>query len=118
MANFSLRRYDTQARFGLLLSLLAALCMAVMAVGIFQHFNRSDWTPYYGQTRKLGVLASGMLSLLLAACGFGLGLNSAGQRRNDKPTLSWLGFFLGAGVLCLTVILLIFFLKQGQPMGR
>ena len=112
--DFNLRRYDTQARFGLLLSLLAAACMGVMIAGIW-HFSFGDWTPVYGPTRKVGVLASGLVAILLAAGGFGLGLNSAGQRRNDKPNLSWLSFFLGAAVLCLTAILLFFFLTQGQP---
>jgi hypothetical protein len=116
--NFSLRRYDTQARVGLWLSLLAVLTLAVMIVGIFQHFSTATMTIYYGQTRKLGVLGLGMVTILLAGAGFGLGLNSAGQRRNDKAKLSWLGFFLGAAVMCLTVILLFFFLKQGQQLGQ
>jgi hypothetical protein len=112
--SFSLRRYDTQARVALVLSLLAVVTLAVMAVGIFRHFNFSTLTPVYGSTRKMAVLLAGMVTILLAAGGFGFGLNSAGQRRNEKATLSWLGFFIGAAVMCLAVILLFFFFKQGQ----
>ena len=114
MPNFSLRRYDTQARLGLWLSLLAAGGLVVMAAIIFRHFNPADRTVVYGPLRKILVLGSGMTTILLSVGGFGFGLNSAGQRRNDKPVLSWIAFFVGAAVCCLAVLLLFFFLKQGQ----
>lgn len=113
---FSLRRFDTQARVGLALAIMAACGLAVLVFGVFQH--RDGWTPYYGPTRRLAVLGLGMVTLLLAAGGFGLGFNSAGQRRNDKPRLSWLGFFLGATVMCLTLILLCYFILRGQQIIR
>lgn len=118
MANFSLRRYDTQARFGLVLALLSAGSLVVLTFMVFRHFNTNDFTIIYGPFRKLVVLISGLVTILLAAGGFGFGLNSAGQRRNDKPVLSWIGFFVGAAVFCLAVILLFFFMKQGQQITR
>ncbi|GMU23085.1 MAG: hypothetical protein AMXMBFR13_31680 [Phycisphaerae bacterium] len=120
MPNFSLRRYDTQARFGMIVSLLSAGTLLVLAGLIFsadkrfQYFDASELTVHYGPTRRIAVLAAGGLTALLAALGFGFGLNSAGQRRNDKPLLSWIGFFVGAGVLCLSLVLLYFFIKRGE----
>jgi hypothetical protein len=55
------------------------------------------------------------VTILLAVSGFGFGLNSAGQRRNDKPALSWISFFMGGTVLCLALVILFFFMRQGQP---
>lgn len=118
---FSLRRYDTQARFGLLLSILSVgglLALAALVVSAdkgFAYFNTADLTITYGPVRRLAVLATGGMTALLAVSGFGFGLNSAGQRRNDKPMLSWISFFVGGAVLCLALVLLFFFMRQGQP---
>jgi hypothetical protein len=57
------------------------------------------------------------MTMVLAASGFGFGLSSAGQRRNDKPQLSWTGFFIGAAILCLTVVLLFIFRVRGEFIG-
>jgi len=81
----------------------------------FQNFNTSDLTITYGPARRLAILATGGVTALLAVSGFGFGLNSAGQRRNDKPMLSWISFFVGGTVLCLALMLLFFFMRQGQP---
>jgi hypothetical protein len=118
--NFSLRRYDTQARFGLILSLLAAVGLLALTALIlsadkgFRYFSFKDLTITFSPSRRMMILGTGLLTALLAVSGFGLGLNSAGQRRNDKPMLSWISFFVGAAVLCMAVVLLFFFMKQGQ----
>lgn len=114
MAKFSLRRYDTQARISVLVSAASAVAALGVAVMMLQHLDRSDWTVYYGPTRRIVILAGAAVTFLLAAGGFGLGLNSAGQRRNDKQSLSWLGFFLGASVLCVTLVLIYFFQARGE----
>jgi hypothetical protein len=118
--HFSLRRYDTQARFGVVLCVLAIGGLLAMAAFIltadqgFKNFSFKDMTVTYGPLRKTLVYASGAVTLLLAVCGFGFGLSSAGQRRNDKPTLSWISFFVGGAVACLALVLLFFFMRQGQ----
>ncbi|GMV98471.1 MAG: hypothetical protein HRF43_01560 [Phycisphaerae bacterium] len=112
MAGFSLRRYDIQARFGLVVSLASAVTLLALGVLIFQNYK--DMVIYYGNTRRVVVWGVGLLTILLAVTGFGFGLNSVGQRRNDKPLLSWISFFVGAGVLCLSVVLLFFFYRQGE----
>lgn len=113
MPNFSLRRYDTQARFGLLLSLASVVSLMGLAFIVLQ--NLQNMVIYYGNTRRAAIYGMGMITLMMAVAGFGFGLNSAGQRRNDKPMLSWISFFIGAVVLCLTVVLLFFFYRQGEP---
>ncbi len=124
MPSFSLRRYDTQARFGVILSLLATICLLALAGMVFSadkgfsNFSFSDFTIVYGPTRQKVILAVGFITMLLAVSGFGFGLNSVGQRRNDKPALSWISFLVGGTVLCLALVLLFFFHRQGQPMIR
>jgi hypothetical protein len=101
----------------------AAACVSLLAMTVFvfaidkglRLLDRTQYVINYGPVRKLLVFGTGACTLLLAIVGFGLGLNSAGQRRNDKPKLSWIGFFLGAGVLCLALILFIFFRVRGEP---
>jgi len=114
MATFSLRRYDTQARASMIVSLVSLVALCGLAFIVFQNLDPTDGVIYYGANRKLAILGGGAITLLLSAAGFGLGLNSAGQRRNDKPLLSWIGFFLGASVLCLTLIMLFFFRARGE----
>ncbi len=62
-------------------------------------------------------LACILLSAVPSGVGFLLGWSSAGQRRNDKPAHSWVGFFLGGCVLTFNLILLIAFymLRWKQP---
>ena len=113
MPGFSLRRYDTQAWVGLNFSLASLVGLAGLAVVELQ--NLRGFVIYYGTTRKAIILGIGLLTLLLAVTGFGFGLSSAGQRRNDKPLMSWISFFIGGAVFCLAVVLLFFFYKVGEP---
>lgn len=114
MAKFSLRRYDTQARFSMVVSLLSVVPLLGMAWVILQQFDMSELLIYYGKNRKIAVYASTLVTLGLSVVGFGFGLNSAGQRRNDKPQLSWIGFFVGACVFCLAIILFALFRFRGE----
>ena len=114
MAKFSLRRYDTQARVGMAISLLAVLPLAFLAFCILQ---RMDWTQgsfWYGSLRRWAILLSGAATIGMSAIGFGLGLNSVGQRRNDQSRKSWIGFFVGAGIFCLAILLLAVFKLRGD----
>src|SRR5687767_966414 len=119
--SFSLRRYDTQARVSVYVSLASVASLLAMTVFVFtidkgfRLIDKSQFVINYGPTRRMLVLGTGACTILLAIIAFGLGLNSAGQRRNDKPTLSWIGFFIGAGVLCLAAILLFLFKTRGEP---
>ncbi len=109
----SLRKFDVQARFGLTASIAAIVpCLAGFAA-LFRNYNHELRAIPYGkegmfQIIILGcVLAAGGLSVV----GLGLGFNSAGQRRNKDSGKSWIGFFIGTGVLSLTIIMFYAFWK-------
>jgi hypothetical protein len=114
VAKFSLSRHDTQARVCVVVSLASCVALAGLAFLVLHHLDRSEWIITYGKQRRMVVQMAAAFTLLLAAIGFGMGLNSAGQRRNDKPILSWIGFFVGAGVICFVGVLMFLFLTRGE----
>jgi len=118
VAKFSLRRYDTQARAGVIVSLASIVSLLAMLVLLLRNFGWSEGVIFYGNPAyKLMIYGAAFVTILLAAFGFGFGINSAGQRRNDKPHLSWIGFFIGATVLCLTIVLLVIFRVRSEFIG-
>ena len=114
MARFSIRRYDTQARISAIVALASISTLVIMTYFVFRGMNWTECVIYYGQLRKPLVYLAAAASLLLGTIGFALGFNSAGQRRNDKQQLSWIGFFANAGVIVLTFVLLYFFRARGE----
>ena len=126
MAKFSLRRYDNQALVSIVISLASLVALLGLAFIAFQNTvfpeGASSWKEYlnfdipHGKNRKMAVAGGTAMTLLLAAVGFGMGLNSAGQRRNDKQKWSWIGFFMGAVVLCLTIIVFLIFRERGESL--
>jgi hypothetical protein len=114
VAKFSLRRYDTQATLGLYCSLAALLCLIVQAWFIFQHLNWDEWIVLYGPRRRIAILMACAATIGLAVIGAALGFNSAGQRRNEKGQLSWIGFFTGALVISLSIALFLLFWSRGE----
>jgi len=118
VAKFSLRRFEDQAKASFLASLLSLFTFAGMA-GVMGFFLKrglasQDFVFLYGPRGKMAVLLAAAVTLLLSGAGFGFGLNSAGQRRNDRQRLSWIGFFLGALVLALTLVLVFVFIQRGE----
>ena len=126
MAKFSLRRYDNQALVSVVISLASLVALLGLAFIVFRYTvfpeGASSWKEYlnfdilYGKNRKMAIMAGTAMTLLLAAIGFGMGLNSAGQRRNDRQKSSWIGFFMGAVVLCLTIIVFLIFRERGESL--
>ena len=115
MARWNLRRYDVQARVSVVLSLASVVCLAALAVAIATASWQDNRILYQSGTLRVpAVYVCGLLAIGFGAGGFGFGLNSAGQRRNDRTTQSWLGFFLGAASITFAVILLILFLLWGE----
>ena len=58
------------------------------------------------------------VSLCAGVVGLFIGLNSAGQRRNTRSQLSWLGFFLNAGIIALAVCAVVFFYFARNPQAK
>ena len=107
----SLRRYDVQAKYAFALAMVSIVpYLAALWIG-WTRFDAGLCRIIYGsQGRFLPVfLGCVLLSMVPAAVGFVMGWSSAGQRRNDQSTRSWIGFFVGGGVLTLNVVLLIAF---------
>lgn len=104
-----LRRYDVQAKYAVILSLGSVPPMLVGAtlairnydptLGQIVHSSKGLFLPVF--------LACLALSLLAGSIASALGINSAGQRRNERPTWSWTGFFVGSIVVASNLILLI-----------
>ena len=118
MAKFSLRRFDTQARASVVLSLASAVTLLGQIAMVLRNVDWDGMIISHGNRYRMAMMAATAITLLLAAGGFGLGFNSVGQRRNDKQSLSWLGFFVGAGVLCVTLIVFVFFWQRGELIQR
>lgn len=115
MARFTLRKVENQAQVSILASLLSVLPWAAMTFFILKNmWPNKEWVFYYGSKGKAGILICSALALLLSTIGFGLGLNSAGQRRNEKQQLSWIGFFIGGMILTLTIVVLALFFVRGE----
>jgi len=118
-AKFSLRRYETQARVSMFVGIASCLCLLALAVLVFHNADWSEWVIYYARPwRRQIVFLAGAVTLLAAVTALGFGFNSAGQRRNTRPRESWLGFFLGAGVVCLALVLLFIFHQRAIFVGQ
>ncbi len=118
MAKFSLRRYEDQAKASLVFGIVGCLSLLAQILLVFRHVDTNTWSVMYGNmNRKYLILLATAVSLFLGAIALGLGFNSAGQRRNEKTKLSWLGFFLGAGAVCLAIIVACFFQFRSEYMG-
>jgi hypothetical protein len=115
VAKFSLRRYDTQARVGLILGILSVLALLGFAGLILT--SRAEWSELtfsFGARRRIAMLGATAVTLGLSVAASGFGYNSAGQRRNDRQDMSWLAFFIGAGVSALCLILFLFMRYRGE----
>ncbi len=115
MALPSFRKFDVQARFGLLASCAAFVPLAVGAVFSFGKYSHQLRAISYGEAGmfKPALLVCIALAGGLSVIGLALGFNSAGQRRNKNSGESWAGFFLGTAVLSLTIILFVTFRSLG-----
>ena len=120
MAKFSLRRYDVQATASLILSAAAFVFVVAMAAMIAGALNMEMKVITYGSEglRMPAIYLTGLAAFGLGVAGFGLGMNSAGKRRNDKPKRSWIGFFLGAGAITFSLLLLVLFKMWGEELIR
>ncbi len=103
------RRFDVQAKYALVLSLGSVLPLVVAATLAIRNYDHNLGQIVHGSEGLfLPVFLTCLgLSLLVGAIGSALGLNSAGQRRNERPAWSWIGFLVGSTVVASNLILLI-----------
>ena len=111
MGFLHLRRYDVQANYAPVLSIVAVFPLMAGAILTWRNYHDDVRQIIYASNAyPLVLLACVALSVLPSAVGCLFGWSSAGRARNDKPRRSWLGFFLGGAVLTANVIVLIAFL--------
>lgn len=119
MAKFSLRRYESQALASVVLAIASCISLIGQAYLVFRDIDYSEWTILYGNpNRRYMVYCAAAVTLLLGFSALGLGFNSAGQRRNERPQMSWLGFFLGVGAVCLAIVFVFFFYSRAEFIGK
>lgn len=111
MAFSRLRRLDVQANCAVVLAFVSLVpCVAAGGVLVWKYDATLGQIVYGGAGKVVPVFVGCLLaSLAPGVVSFLLGWNSAGQRQNDKPGRSWLGFFVGGAVVTVDVILMIAF---------
>src|SRR5438876_8244539 len=101
MPNF--RLFDTQARWSVYLSLVAAIGLAALTYFVFKGV---DWeyrlipfkpdSPGMGRYRQPAIYAAAALVVLIGAFAAGFGYSSLGEKRNTHPGQSWFGLIIGS----------------------
>lgn len=120
MAFDRLRRYDVQAGYAFWLAVASVAPFLFAAWQAYGRYHPLLGRIIYGQKGNflMAFAASVLASLSLSVIGFLLGLNSAGQRRNDRSGQSWAGFFVGGTILTFDLILIVAFylLRLEKPL--
>ena len=104
-----LRRFDVQAKVSLVLSLGSVMPLLGAAGITWRNYDHKIGQIVHGEAGAFVpvFLACVGLSAVAGAIAAALGLSSAGQRRNDKPAWSWIGFILGSAVVASNFVLLL-----------
>ena len=107
------RSFTTQAVTGILLASLAVVTVMALAYCAIRGLDWENKVINYnakegmGQYRPNLVLGLTALTVLISLGAGALGFNSLGQKRNERPGLSWLG--LAVAALCIPAAVSIFF---------
>ncbi len=112
-----LHNYETQATLSLLMAGMAGLAVAAAGAVVAYKFDWQDFILVYNRRGILLFVLGGALFVALAASvtGFCVGFNSAGQRRNARSRLSWMGFFVNAALIAVTLMIAFLFYFTRQP---
>lgn len=102
--------YLLQARVSIGLAVVGAVCCVALVYGIVDAYDPDMGVIYrQGGSRWYAILVSTFVGFAATAVGFAISLNSAERKTNPNPRLSWVGFFMNAGVLTLTLCAFLFF---------
>ncbi len=105
-----LSSYEGQAKLSVIFGLVAGVAALALVFFVMQRFNFESMRVEYGagSSRKFLIVGAAFISLAVAFMGAMAGYNSAGQRRNSTPKLSWMGFFLNSAVLLVALCMFVF----------
>ncbi|MBI5864439.1 MAG: hypothetical protein HZB38_08025 [Planctomycetes bacterium] len=103
--------YEKQAVLSVAAASIGILAVLGALTLILRSFKWTEFTVTMGAQGKAYPLTLGCILLACLAGGIGAlaGFVSAGQRRNSKSGVSWMGFFLSAGVIALALSTFLFF---------
>lgn len=107
-----LSKYETQSKLSVVLGALGILLAMTAATMMAGGYDSELKTIIYNSREGLrfpAILGSLGAAVLLGTLGFFSGFNSAGQKRNTSSQLAWIGFFVSAGALALTLSVGVFF---------
>ncbi|MCK4341904.1 MAG: hypothetical protein KAY37_09305 [Phycisphaerae bacterium] len=110
--------YENQATLSIVLAAVGGVAFLLAAGLLWRNFTDFEtfWVSFNPKSMYQPLLGLVLfIALAVGAVGFFIGLNSAGQRRNTRSRLSWLGFFLNAGVIALALCAGIFFVIARHP---
>ncbi|QOJ13642.1 MAG: hypothetical protein HRU75_02855 [Planctomycetia bacterium] len=107
----NLKSYEGQARLSVILAIVGACAALGAAFFMLSALDASNLEINLraGGRRFLGIMAGIGVGFLAGVIGFFMGLSGAGEKRNKASSLSWMGFFLSAGVLAAVLCLGVFF---------
>ncbi len=114
---FKLSKYEDQAKLSVYLGLLGIAAACAAAFLLWRRFEPTTFYVSFNPQRPFRQVLIGGLLVGLAAgvCGFFIGLNSAGQKRNTLSRLAWQGFFLSALAIMFVLSAGIFFFFTQNP---
>lgn len=115
----NLHKYENQAKLSVCLAAVGILAAVAAVALLLRNFEPADRFVYYSSSGKWFLALGGTLAvgLLTSTGGFFVGIASAGQRRNKAIKLSWLGFFLSAAAITLTMCCVVFFYFTRNNLG-
>lgn len=108
---FDLKAAETHSRLSVACGVASGLAALFALWMLSRNYEGSAKFVYYSQSGLwLPIfLVAILFGLLFGAGGFLLGLTSAAKKRNALTRLSWIGFFVSAGMVTLTLCAGVFF---------
>ena len=105
MVGANLRRYDVQATYAMALALFSLLPLSGASYLLIRNYRSELGAITYRSEFFLpALLACLALAAVMSLFAILFGYNSAGQRRNEKPLRSWMGFLIGSLSLTVAVV--------------
>jgi hypothetical protein len=99
-------------------SVIALIGLVLLAGLLWRNYDGELKMILFGNPMFQHVILLGVAGTMgLAAIGALLGMNSAGQRRNEHQGRSWAGFFIGTVALSLTIVAFAAFWLMRSKVG-